>query len=283
MSVQSTCNAIGQTFGMFIASSVFIIFESAKFSNRYLRKPFGLAEQETGLVTIRSFMYFFGAVYFIVTIAVLIFKRERVYFTEEELLEQQAIQMADAGAVVEDFQAPKLKTPSLLATYKLIFKIALIKPVQKLAFVLLTMNIGILVETVYSLKLIEYGVSKEILSLFSIPLVPMSLTLAAYLTKHLTGPRPFSLNLISVPVRIAVCVVFSATIYFTPYFSAKGLPYYYLVFLFCLLASKSFGFQIMFVSRMAFFARVSDPLIGGTYVTLLNTVSNLGKRQRSSE
>lgn len=32
----------------------------------------------------------------------------------------------------------------------------------------------------------------------------------------------------------------------------------------------------MFVAVMAFNAKVSDPLIGGTYMTLLNTVSNLG-------
>ena len=32
----------------------------------------------------------------------------------------------------------------------------------------------------------------------------------------------------------------------------------------------------MFISQMAFFAKVSDPLVGGTYMTLLNTVSNLG-------
>ena len=32
----------------------------------------------------------------------------------------------------------------------------------------------------------------------------------------------------------------------------------------------------MFVAVMAFFARVSDPAVGGTYMTLLNTLSNLG-------
>lgn len=32
----------------------------------------------------------------------------------------------------------------------------------------------------------------------------------------------------------------------------------------------------MFVSVMAFFARISDPSVGGTYMTLLNTVTNLG-------
>jgi len=31
-----------------------------------------------------------------------------------------------------------------------------------------------------------------------------------------------------------------------------------------------------FVPTIAFFAKVSDPVIGGTYMTLLNTVTNLG-------
>lgn len=33
----------------------------------------------------------------------------------------------------------------------------------------------------------------------------------------------------------------------------------------------------MFVSGMAMSAKVSDPAIGGSYMTLLNTVNNLGK------
>ena len=32
----------------------------------------------------------------------------------------------------------------------------------------------------------------------------------------------------------------------------------------------------MFVAIMAFFARISDPAVGGTYMTLLNTLTNLG-------
>ena len=32
----------------------------------------------------------------------------------------------------------------------------------------------------------------------------------------------------------------------------------------------------MYVPMMAFFASISDPAIGGTYMTLLNTISNLG-------
>ena len=32
----------------------------------------------------------------------------------------------------------------------------------------------------------------------------------------------------------------------------------------------------MFVSIMAFHSRISDPRVGGTYLTLLNTVTNFG-------
>jgi len=36
--------------------------------------------------------------------------------------------------------------------------------------------------------------------------------------------------------------------------------------------------NFMFVSQMAFFSRISDPTIGGTYMTLLNTIANVGGR-----
>lgn len=32
----------------------------------------------------------------------------------------------------------------------------------------------------------------------------------------------------------------------------------------------------MFVTEMGFFARISDPILGGTYMTMLNTVCNMG-------
>ena len=35
-------------------------------------------------------------------------------------------------------------------------------------------------------------------------------------------------------------------------------------------------YNTRFVSTMAFFARISDPAIGGTYMTFLNTLTNLG-------
>ena len=40
---------------------------------------------------------------------------------------------------------------------------------------------------------------------------------------------------------------------------------------------------MIFVAQMAFHAKISDPAIGGTYMTLLNTVANLGMAQAKKQ
>jgi PAT family acetyl-CoA transporter-like MFS transporter 1 len=65
----------------------------------------------------------------------------------------------------------------------------------------------------------------------------------------------------------------------TPYaLAADNRPAVYLFYTVCLLLSmiESAVMQVAFVSKMTFFARVSDPAIGGTYMTVLNTISNIG-------
>ena len=46
----------------------------------------------------------------------------------------------------------------------------------------------------------------------------------------------------------------------------------YLLFFHC----EQVTLYCMFVSIMAFHSRISDPRVGGTYLTLLNTVTNFG-------
>merc|ERR1740123_176010 len=41
-------------------------------------------------------------------------------------------------------------------------------------------------------------------------------------------------------------------------------------------AAGAVASEVIFVAQMAFFARISDPALGGTYMTLLNTLGNLG-------
>ena len=56
----------------------------------------------------------------------------------------------------------------------------------------------------------------------------------------------------------------------------KSFPIYYYALVVLFFAIHQVTLYSMFVSVMAFFAKVSDPAVGGTYMTLLNTVTNLG-------
>ena len=50
---------------------------------------------------------------------------------------------------------------------------------------------------------------------------------------------------------------------------------YFILIIFSTVLS-SFMSTVQFVSIGCFFARIADPTVGGTYMTLLNTLSNLG-------
>ena len=56
----------------------------------------------------------------------------------------------------------------------------------------------------------------------------------------------------------------------------EGFPSYFYVLLTSVYVLHRMSLYCMFVASMAFFARMSDPLVGGTYMTLLNTFANLG-------
>lgn len=54
------------------------------------------------------------------------------------------------------------------------------------------------------------------------------------------------------------------------------VPLYYYIMLVVHYGFYQIFLYAMFVAVMAFFAKISDPTVGGTYMTLLNTVCNLG-------
>merc|ERR1712198_268299 len=82
----------------------------------------------------------------------------------------------------------------------------------------------------------------------------------------------------ALPVRLVLCLVTVGVVYITPTF--KLLDGSFPMSYYCLLIAVYGIYQValysMFVSIMAFFAKISDPAVGGTYMTLLNTLTNLG-------
>ncbi len=75
-------------------------------------------------------------------------------------------------------------------------------------------------------------------------------------------------------------VVCAVWVYLTPFFkdSNNEYPFYYYVICVLINAVHSVFVYTIFVAQVSFFAKVSDKKIGGTYMTFLNTMSNLGKK-----
>lgn len=253
----STCNSVGQTAGYFLGYVVFMALESAEFCNTYLRSEIS----DKGLVTLPDFLWFWGLIFLGTTTLVAIFKKEH---------ELKPTMYEGEKHFESEF--------NIKETYSLLLDILKMRPIQILTLILLTVKFSFAAcDSVSSLKLVDAGVPKDKLALLVIPLVPIQIVLPFIISKHTTGSRPMKIFIKAIPYRLCLTIFAPIIVYLTPLI-IKGdyIPYYYYGILLLNYGLYQITLYAMFVSVMAFFARISDPAVGGTYMTLLNTLSNLG-------
>lgn len=178
----------------------------------------------------------------------------------------------DDGGEVE----PQL---NITDTYKLLWRIINLRPIKILAAILLTVKFTFAAcDSVTSLKLLEAGLPKDNLAMLAIPMVPLQIFLPLAVSKYTTGPKPMEVYIKAIPFRILFGLLASGIVVLTPYTigSNGDVPIYLYVVLLVNYAFYQVFLYSMFVAVMAFFAKISDPAVGGTYMTLLNTICNLG-------
>jgi PAT family acetyl-CoA transporter-like MFS transporter 1 len=244
---------VGQTAGYFMGYVFFMALESY------------------GLVTLPGFLQFWASVFMITTTLVAVLKSER-----------------GAGEVESD--EPDL---GVVQTYKVLLDILKLTVMPTTIAMLLTSKVGFAAaDAVTGLKLVEAGVPKDKLAMLAIPMMPLQIVLPWIISRYTAGPRPMDVWRRAIPARLLLCLVMAGLVWVTPSFrqedGAFPLHYYGLVvFIYGIyqvgpgwaggaVAFPQVTLYSMFVSVMAFFAKVSDPAVGGTYMTLLNTVTNLG-------
>ncbi|XP_072474765.1 acetyl-coenzyme A transporter 1 [Notamacropus eugenii] len=247
----STCNSVGQTAGYFLGNVLFLALESADFCNKYLRSE----PQPRGIVTLSDFLFFWGTIFLITTTLVALLKKEN---TEVIPLKEE--------------------TKGIMDTYKLLFTIVKMPAVMTFCLMILTAKIGFsAADAVTGLKLVEEGVPKEHLALLAVPMVPLQIILPLIISKYTAGPQPLNVFYKAMPYRLLLGLEYALMVWWTPKIAHQGgFPIYYYIIVLLSYALHQITLYSMYVSIMAFNAKVSDPLIGGTYMTLLNTVSNLG-------
>ncbi|XP_076451618.1 LOW QUALITY PROTEIN: acetyl-coenzyme A transporter 1-like [Babylonia areolata] len=246
----STCNTVGQTAGYFLGNVLFLALESADFCNNYLRwEP-----QPEGVITLGSFLYFWGVVFFVTTTLVGLVKPER----------------ADPDVDPEQ---------GIVDTYKTLLRVIRLPSVMSYALILLTAKVTFsAADALTGLKLIESGMPKERLALFAVPMVPIQIFLPLMISKYTHGPRPLDIFLKAYPYRVLLGPLYALLVYWSHYTQTTPgeFPWYFYVVTLMAYGIHQVFVYMIFVAQMAFHAKISDPAIGGTYMTLLNTVANLG-------
>ncbi|CAL5866051.1 uncharacterized protein PFLUO_LOCUS258 [Penicillium psychrofluorescens] len=245
ISYASTAQTVGLTAGHFLSYTVFLAFNSQDFANRWFRST----PSEGGLLSLGSYLTFWGWSYLIVTLGLALFKRE------ERSKERD----------------------SIMDVYKSMWNVLKLKNIQTIIFIHLIAKIGFQAnDGVTSLKLLDKGFGQDNMALVVLIDFPFEIMLGYYAGKWSTEYTPMRLWGWAFSGRLAAAVLAQFTVIIYPGGHDDAVPVWYLLTVILEHVVSTFMNTVMFVSISAFHARIADPAIGGTYMTLLATVSNLG-------
>jgi len=237
ISYASTAQTVGLTAGQFMSYTVFLAFESPDFANKWFRST----PLDYGVMTLGGYLTFWGWMYIAVTIGLAALKREEKTRNEDGIWD----------------------------VYKVMWGVLKLKNIQTIIIIHLIAKIGFQAnDAVTNLKLIDKGFSQEDLALTVLIDFPFEIGLGYYAGKWSTTYTPMRLWCWGFVGRLIAAVAAQITVIVFP---ANGVDTWYLLVVIAEHIFSTFTNTVMFVAISAFHARIADPVIGGTYMTLLAT------------
>lgn len=240
ISYASTAQTVGLTAGSFLSHTVFLALQAPDFANKWFRT----VPQDYGLFTLGGYMAFWGWVYLLVTLAIAVMKKEDKTNEREGIMEVYRSMIA------------VMKLPNIIT-------IVIIHLVGKLGFVT---N-----DAVTNLKLLDKGFGQANMALVVLIDFPFELGLGYYAGKWSTEYTPLKLWCWAYVARLLAAVFAQFTIMIYPTGVNEAVPLWYMLVVITEHVYSTFMNTVMFVAVSAFHARIADPAIGGTYMTLLAT------------
>jgi hypothetical protein len=237
ISYASTAQTVGLTAGQFLSYTVFLAFNSKDFANKWFRDQ----PLDEGLIGLGGFLTFWGWSYIAVTVALGLFKREERSKNEDGIWD----------------------------VYKIMWGVLKLKNIQTIIIVHLIAKIGFQAnDAVTNLKLLDKGLGKENMALAVLIDFPFEIGLGYYAGKWSQQFTPMKLWCWAFVGRLGAAVLAQFTVAIFP---AQGVTPWYMLVVIGEHVFSTFTNTVMFVAVSAFHARISDPVIGGTYMTLLAT------------
>ena len=237
LSYASTAQTVGLTGGHFLSYTVFLAFQSPDFANRWFRSQ----RSEEGVMTLGGYLTFWGWAYIFVTLGLAVLKRE------EKTRDREGI----------------------VSVYKSMLNIIKLRNIQSIIVVHLIAKIGFQAnDAVTNLKLLDKGFSTEDLALTVLIDFPFEISLGYYAGRWSTSNPAMHVWCWAFVARLIAAVVAQFVVMIFP---AEGVTPWYLVTVILSHIFSTFSSTVMFVAISAFHAKIADPVIGGTYMTLLAT------------
>lgn len=167
---------------------------------------------------------------------------------------------------------------SILDTYKLIWKILLIKPVRIWTILMITHRFAFSVESSFNIKLVEKGIARENLSLIGSILSPILFWLPILLIDLINRSKPLKLFRFFFVLKMASISSFGIFLLFLDHFKTKNLDFSLFIYIILGFWKLFDGFlsSATSISLGSFNAHISDRLISGLYMTFLSFWPNLG-------
>lgn len=186
-------------------------------------------------------MIFWGWAYLVATVGLAIFKRE------ERTRERD----------------------SIMEVYDVMWKILKLKNVQTFIVLHLIAKIGFQAnDAVTNLKLLDKGFSQEDMALTVLIDFPFEISLGYYAGKWSSRYPPMQLWCWAFVGRLVAAILAQGVVMIFP---KDGVQTWYLLMVIAEHIFSTFTSTVMFVAGSAFHAKIADPTIGGTYMTLLAT------------
>ncbi|CAF0910093.1 unnamed protein product [Brachionus calyciflorus] len=265
--LQSLCNSVGMSIGIFIGGSGFLIFEAAEFSNK-IRTFFNVKNQHYGLISIQKLFYIMGTALVITSISILKFKSEQ---------SQKKLKTDEEQALVQK-NAHLTSNFSIIDTYKLLWKILFIKPIRIWIILMITHRFAFSVESAFNIKLVEKGVAREKLSLIGAILSPIMSWLPLILIDLISRTKPLKLFRSFFILKMVCIAAFGIFLFFFDHFrdnNGKFSLVFYIILAIWKLVDGFFS-SATSISLGSFNAHISDRLISGIYMTFLSFWPNIG-------
>ena len=178
----------------------------------------------------------------------------------------------------ERFKGHATSSGTIRTAYSQLFRTIQLPAVKLLCVLLVVSRLAMLpAESASALKLLEKGVSKEALAGLVLIQFPIELISALVAGRWAATSHPLRPWLAGFKIRLVMAFLTTVLVYYFPVGVADvvdaPLAFACLVTLGLL---TSFSSTLMFTALGDFYNRISDPSMGGAYLTMLNTVANIG-------